>query len=210
MIVPNFNGRVHKQLTSFQKAHYRREENCKITQIKDLNVHSHVRQSHHIHRFITLSNHILPYLKSHDVSVYVPVQTSAWPASPRRSTAIAAVRGGRQALSPRPADRWLHQRPGIGDAAFLPRCIAAGCSPGTHHLFLQYSAQITMFHLLTMLDCKNTLKTIRSLTKVWVQCNGKSIVFFGRQNIQNKRTKNVKLHTKLSHTPNATLGPTNK
>ena len=65
----------------------------------------------------------------HDVSVYVPVQTTACPASPRRRTAIAAVRGGRQALSPRPADRWLHQRPGIGDAAFLPRCMAAGCSP---------------------------------------------------------------------------------
>jgi hypothetical protein len=93
--------------------------------------HTHTHTHTTFTGFITLYKHTLLCLGSHDVSVYVLVQMSACPASPSRITVAAAVRGGRQALSPSPADRWLHQNPGIGDAAFLPRCIAAGCSPVT-------------------------------------------------------------------------------
>lgn len=40
-----------------------------------------------------------------------------------------ADRVDKHVLKPRPADNGPHHRPGIGDAAFLPRCMAAGCSP---------------------------------------------------------------------------------
>lgn len=43
-----------------------------------------------------------------------------------RATAKANL-GGVQAARPSPMDRW--DQPGMGDAEFLPRCIAAGCSP---------------------------------------------------------------------------------
>lgn len=43
------------------------------------------------------------------------------------SDVAKASRGEMQAASPRPTDRCDHA--GIGDAEFLPRCIAAGCSP---------------------------------------------------------------------------------
>ena len=52
-----------------------------------------------------------------------------WPMMPMMMTAMVAVRGGRQALRPSPAERGPHHRPGIGEAEFFPRCIAAGCSP---------------------------------------------------------------------------------
>lgn len=42
------------------------------------------------------------------------------------ATAIANL-GGVHAASPRPIERWDH--PGMGEAEFFPRCIAAGCSP---------------------------------------------------------------------------------
>lgn len=45
-----------------------------------------------------------------------------------RTAAMTAL-GGTQAARPNPAERWPHQRPGMGDAEFLPLCMAAGCSP---------------------------------------------------------------------------------
>lgn len=43
--------------------------------------------------------------------------------------AVKTLRGDRQLVNPRPADKGPHHLPGIGEAAFLPLCIAAGCSP---------------------------------------------------------------------------------
>nr|CAD7392651.1 unnamed protein product [Timema cristinae] len=57
------------------------------------------------------------------------VHATRWPANPSTMTAMATLRGCTQALRPSPAERWLHQRPGIGEAEFFPRCMAAGCSP---------------------------------------------------------------------------------
>lgn len=53
--------------------------------------------------------------------------TNIWVmAATDRATAIAIL-GEMQAARPSPIDKW--GQPGIGDAEFLPRCIAAGCSP---------------------------------------------------------------------------------
>lgn len=43
-----------------------------------------------------------------------------------KATAMAN-RGGVHAANPNPIDKW--DQAGIGDAEFLPLCIAAGCSP---------------------------------------------------------------------------------
>lgn len=40
---------------------------------------------------------------------------------------VSAILGGVQAARPIPIDKC--GQPGIGDAEFFPRCIAAGCSP---------------------------------------------------------------------------------
>lgn len=47
-----------------------------------------------------------------------------------RTTDITNL-GGVQVVRPSPTESGDHQRPGIGDAEFFPRCIAAGCSPTT-------------------------------------------------------------------------------
>lgn len=53
--------------------------------------------------------------------------TNIWVmAATDRATAIAIL-GEMQAARPSPIDKW--GQPGIGDAEFLPLCIAAGCSP---------------------------------------------------------------------------------
>ncbi|CAG2057526.1 unnamed protein product [Timema podura] len=62
---------------------------------------------------------------------FTEVHATRWPANPSTITAMATLRGCTQALRPSPAERWLHQRPGIGEAEFFPRCMAAGCSPKT-------------------------------------------------------------------------------
>lgn len=52
-----------------------------------------------------------------------------WLATSIKNIIVKADRVDRHVLKPRPADNGPHHRPGIGDAAFLPLCIAAGCSP---------------------------------------------------------------------------------
>lgn len=54
---------------------------------------------------------------------------STWANTAQDRTNDTTNLGGVHAASPRPTDRCDHQRPGIGDAEFFPRCIAAGCSP---------------------------------------------------------------------------------
>lgn len=52
---------------------------------------------------------------------------SSWVIAATVSATVTAILGGVHAARPRPMDKW--GQPGIGDAEFFPRCIAAGCSP---------------------------------------------------------------------------------
>lgn len=54
------------------------------------------------------------------------VASSSARAAKDKATAMANL-GGVHAANPNPIDKW--DQAGIGDAEFLPLCIAAGCSP---------------------------------------------------------------------------------
>lgn len=71
-----------------------------------------------------ISDLIILYKLSSIVVIYVA--NSSATAAKVKATAIAK-RGGVHAARPKPIDKC--DQAGIGDAEFLPRCIAAGCSP---------------------------------------------------------------------------------